>query len=369
MMRPPRKASRTWIGLLLVVSACLALGAAEGRAQAGNTFPHISLWAMPGAFQDSTLVDSSRCVGSFRGPLADSLVERPRTLTLRWLRDRRAEARPDFGGYRIYRVTNELDSTRMVLIRRFSLNSASDRAWRMSRVNPNTLDFVCPAVFDSAGNVTGGALAYDSVATFVDPDSNGNYIKVCRVVNQSGQCLSIGDSVVVLVPPPGPHDGVRTWYAITYERKNTISNDYEDLFVPDTLDAYARCSRPGDPTSCPNLNHKLANVIAAPVEATGGPAANLERVRVVPNPYRGREAWESGGVSEVHFLNLPPRATIAIYTVAGDLVRELAHADDVRDFERWDLRNADGRDVSSGIYVYRVESDAFSFQSRFVVIR
>jgi len=41
----------------------------------------------------------------------------------------------------------------------------------------------------------------------------------------------------------------------------------------------------------------------------------------------------------------------------------------VRDFERWDLKNQRGRNVASGIYMYRVESDAFEFQDRFIVIR
>ena len=47
----------------------------------------------------------------------------------------------------------------------------------------------------------------------------------------------------------------------------------------------------------------------------------------------------------------------------------LEHSDTVRDFERWDLKNQAGRDVSSGIYMYRVESQSFAFQDRFVIIR
>ena len=61
----------------------------------------------------------------------------------------------------------------------------------------------------------------DSVVTFVDPDSNGNYVKNCRRLDRFGRCLSRGDSVFRLVAPPGPHDGFRTWYAVTYELKNT----------------------------------------------------------------------------------------------------------------------------------------------------
>ena len=140
------------------------------------------------------------------------------------------------------------------------------------------------------------------------------------------------------------------------------------MFVPDTLDDWVRCKTRGDSLSCPNLNHKLYNLTPVPVEPTGGPTADLERVGVVPNPFREKEAWDRGQ-NELHFINLPPRATIKIYTIAGDLVARLEHVDPVRDFARWDLKNQNGRDVASGIYMYRVESGTFTFQDRFVVIR
>ncbi len=90
---------------------------------------------------------------------------------------------------------------------------------------------------------------------------------------------------------------------------------------------------------------------------------------VVPNPYRARSEWDSPTGHELHFINLPVEARIRIYTVAGDLVAELHHTDRVHDFERWNLKNGDGRDVTSGIYMYRVEASSFSFQDRFIVIR
>jgi len=89
----------------------------------------------------------------------------------------------------------------------------------------------------------------------------------------------------------------------------------------------------------------------------------------VPNPFRGGEAWDQTGSNEVHFINLPTQAKISIYTVAGDKVAILNHSDTVHDYELWNLKNGRGRDVSSGIYIYRVESTNFFFQDRFVVIR
>ncbi len=355
---PRRMTSVCRLALAVVAGASLAwpVGAQPG-------FPRIAVWAYPGAYQDSSLVVPGRCVGSFLGPMTDSVRAAPRTITVRFHRDRRAEARGDFGGYRIYRVTNLPDTMRMTLIRRFSRQIGDERLWQFSVVDTNSLEFICR-----------GRVAGDSVVTFVDPDSNGNWVKVCRRVDNVGRCLSRGDSVLKLIAPPGPHDGFRTYYSITYEVLNVVDNNYLDMFVdggPDSLNNYARCGTPGDTTTCPrfNLNHKALNLISAAIEPTGGPLPNLERVSVVPNPYRAHEAWDLPGAHELHFINLPARSTIRIYTLSGDLVTKLEHDDPVRDFERWDLKNQDGRDVASGIYMYRVEAGSFSFQNRFVVVR
>jgi hypothetical protein len=360
-----RKAGRvrfTPIPLLLALALSAWAGSPSvARAQTGETpqqFWHIPVWVQAGAWQDSTLLFPERCGGRFHGPLPDSIRTQARTLTVRFLRNRRVEARPDFAGYRIYRGVGSPDTSALVLLRRYSVNPGGTPLWNFSRVDTATLEFMC-----------GTVLAYDSVATFVDPDSSGSYQKVCRRTNAAGQCLSRGDSVWKLVAPPGPHDGFRTWYTVTYEARNVVDNDFTDLFVPDTTDGYARCGTYGVPSTCPNLNDKLANMIAEPVEPTIGPTANLLGVAVVPNPFRESERWDRPDGHEIHFINLPAQAKIRIYTVAGDLVRELNHNDTVRDFERWDLKNANGTDVVSGIYMYRVEAGSFTAQNRFVVIR
>jgi len=299
---------------------------ATAFAQSG--FPDIPVWSYPGAYQ--------------AGP--DSIAERGRTITVRWLRDPAAEQRRDFGGYRIYRVQNSPDSSQMTLLRRFSVQPGdSVFLWHFPKINGSTpLD--------------------QRVATFVDPDSSGNFVKRCRVIDEFGRCVSLRDSIWVLMTPPGPHNGFRTWYSITYEGRNINDNNYEDLFVKDPA-----CTNP-DTALCVNLNNKLAN-LTGPVEPTAGPSENLQQVSVVPNPFRANEAWDTNGANEVHFINLPSEARIRIYTIAGDLVADLQHNDTVRDFARWDLKNGNGQDVVSGIYVYRVESGVFTHQSRFIVIR
>ena len=361
--------SRRILPPTILLALALAAGAGFVRpARAG--YPSIPVWAFPGAWQDSTLLVPRRCVGSFTGPLADSVREQARTITVRFRRDPQAELRSEFGGYRIYRVVQTPDTTHMVLLRRYTLNEGDSLFdWHFSDVDrdpssPTYGRFVCS-----------GKLASDSIVTFVDPDSTGSYQKVCRRVDHLGRCLTPGDSIFTLVAPAGPHDGFLTWYAITYEARNATDNSYADLFVPDTSD-WTKCGTAGDPNTCPNLNNKSANLFPAPngrLEPTAGPLPNLLRVAVVPNPYRANEAWDPAGGHEIHFINLPPTARIKIFTVAGDLVRTLSHNDPARDFERWDLRNGKGEDVAAGIYLYRVDSTVngqpFSFQNRFIVIR
>lgn len=330
MDRFPRPA-RT--GLAVRILLCLGLAAACLPASASaqtSSFPDIAVWAYPGVYQAA-------------GP--DTIQARARAITVRFMRDPAAEARSDFGGYRVYRVQNAPDTSRMTLVRRFSRQTADSLfLWKQLPINSGTPDA-------------------DRIITFVDPDSAGNYVKRCRRVDEFGRCTSPGDSIFVLLAPPGPHNGFRTWYTVTYEGKNGLDADFLDLFVKDPA-----CTLP-DTAQCLNLNNKSRNLTELAVEATPGPTANLETVSVVPNPFRAGEAWDQAGGNEVHFINLPPAAKITIYTIAGDLVKEIDHNDPVRDFAIWDLRNGSGEDVSSGIYVYRVESGVFTARSRFVVIR
>ena len=100
-------------------------------------------------------------------------------------------------------------------------------------------------------------------------------------------------------------------------------------------------------------------------------------VTVVPNPYRGGVVWDRPPVAgdtfgrHVDFIGLPrTRATIRIYTLAGDLVQSLDHDGAQGDGEaRWNLISRNGQDVVSGVYLFTVDSSMGHQVGRFVVIR
>ncbi len=117
---------------------------------------------------------------------------------------------------------------------------------------------------------------------------------------------------------------------------------------------------------------------------------------VYPNPYYGSASWEGASESEedrrIMFANIPERAEIRIYTVAGDLIDVLEHdateydGSNVRwtetysDAEEtrfsggehaWDLLSQDNQIIARGIYVFVVKdkNSGDKRQGKFVVIK
>jgi len=100
-------------------------------------------------------------------------------------------------------------------------------------------------------------------------------------------------------------------------------------------------------------------------------------VWVVPNPFRGRAAWDRPSVPgdpfrrHVDFCGLPQSpSTIRIYTVAGDLVARVDHDGSGGDGQAsWNLISRNGQEIESGVYLFTVDSPLGQSIGRFVIIR
>ncbi len=102
-------------------------------------------------------------------------------------------------------------------------------------------------------------------------------------------------------------------------------------------------------------------------------AADLDNVFVVPNPLRGRAGWDDRGESSVRFVNVTPGAKCEVFNLAGDLVATIFNrvtSNEERGNIEWDTRNQTGRQVSSGVYIYRItDPQGNELISRFTIIR
>lgn len=85
---------------------------------------------------------------------------------------------------------------------------------------------------------------------------------------------------------------------------------------------------------------------------------DLDKIRVVPNPYYNQSAYELNQFDRViRFVNLPNgECTIRVFNLAGDLVRTLQKEDANASFLTWDVQTEGGFPIASGIYVYHVEA-------------
>ena len=104
-------------------------------------------------------------------------------------------------------------------------------------------------------------------------------------------------------------------------------------------------------------------------------ASDLDRVKVVPNPYLVSSQYEEEfgilrrePIRQLKFNNLPPVCTIFIFTVAGDKVKTIYHNSD-NGTETWDMRSDGNREIASGVYLYLVKTDTAQKLNRFAVIK
>lgn len=100
----------------------------------------------------------------------------------------------------------------------------------------------------------------------------------------------------------------------------------------------------------------------APVALSDNPNADkdnlLTKINVVPNPYYGYTGYEQNRLdTRVRIINLPRKATVSIYALDGSLIRRLEKDNANVSYIDWDIRNAKGLPIASGMYLMHVEAE------------
>ena len=82
----------------------------------------------------------------------------------------------------------------------------------------------------------------------------------------------------------------------------------------------------------------------------------------------GRTVTQRGD-RELQFRNLPPKCTIRIYTLLGELVQTI-EKDDNSSIAGWDLLSNEGQRIAYGVYIYHVDAPGVGEKiGRFAVIK
>jgi hypothetical protein len=151
----------------------------------------------------------------------------------------------------------------------------------------------------------------------------------------------------------------------------------------------------GNPANnLPSLESAINENITYAVPGKTVSAEQDRKIYVYPNPYRASALWDGFGTRErlIWFANLPARATIRIYTLAGDLIDEILHeattydGSDISLLDQqtksrvtefsggehaWDMISRNDQAIATGLYLYTVkdEDSGTIYSGKFVVIK
>jgi len=158
-----------------------------------------------------------------------------------------------------------------------------------------------------------------------------------------------------------------------YGANTGIEYEFTDVGLLNNVDYYysvTAFSKPDKILNFPPLESSISASSRMVVPGTA-PPETVGKVAVVPNPYRGDEAyyaynpaWEKPAGSRdrwmeqdrrIQFINLPAECEITIYTLAGDIIAKLYHNDVAKGYEDWNLTSDVGQAISSGLYLYTVQ--------------
>jgi hypothetical protein len=174
------------------------------------------------------------------------------------------------------------------------------------------------------------------------------------------------DEIIFLADPA---NNVASWWL----RYTLTSSTQPDTMLP----------RPGDVLTItlnrPFLNHDAFEFTTlAPSINQELAKTDMERIRVVPNPYIVSNSWEpqnpytdGRGERALHFIHLPAKCTIRIFNVRGQLVNSIEHDAGIYDGTAiWNMLTKDNLDISYGIYIYHVQAEGLGEKiGKFVVVK
>jgi hypothetical protein len=148
--------------------------------------------------------------------------------------------------------------------------------------------------------------------------------------------------------------------------------EYDESGLLNNVEYYYAVTAYSKPDTVINFPSQETSTSATALTVIPGtlPPSTVGNVGVVPNPYRGDIAynsyeppWERASGArqwmeqdrKIQFVNLPGNCQIKIYSIAGDLVFTIDHANQTLGYENWNLTSSAGQAISSGIYLFTVQ--------------
>ncbi len=261
--------------------------------------------------------------------------------------------RQSFEGYKLYKSTDE------------------GQTWGSRFItdeNGSIVDYVPEGQWDLVNSIQGASTI---VPTF-NLGSESGLDELIEIVENDTTILEIIDGDTVFF-------GVFTAGDTTGRRMYTDNNVIDGFRYRYALVAYSADTEGGEPPVQNSKNvgsqdiNAVPNIVSVvPHAARALTSSDLDKIKVVPNPYRVIADWEmSQDERMIKFTHLPAVCTIKIFNVAGELMRTLEHNvySSTESEEIWNLRTDENREIAPGLYFYYIQSNLGEKTGKFVIIK
>ncbi len=310
----------------------------------------------------------------------------------------------DFEGYRVWIARDERRSSYSVAAsydiedyNRWDYNQARSRF--ILKESPFSLEELRCMYGDSCGDTTWhpdfyprsqplvvpGEPGQDDLACYFEPQDHNRSVLANDPINATTPIKKVypdaprppvlePDSIRVLFPNGEDtlyltEEGFIKYYEYEYTFENLLPT------VPYWINVTAfDYGSPKSGLAALETNPTLLPVVTYPHPSVSEIAEENAGVYVYPNPYRLDDDYRFEGFEgrdrhdlpeertrEIHFANLPANCTIRIYTLDGDIVREITHgvdpADPLANHDSWDMITRNSQQPVSGLYYWTVEDE------------
>ena len=316
----------------------------------------------------------------------------------------------DFEGYKIY-IARDDRETSYSLLASYDIENYDKFVWNYEKqpeagwelLNfPMTLEEIRCA-YGSTSLSTGATACDDSLFDFLKfrpsfpyspanfPESLFYFVKHEHNVSEFGVTTSITKRFPNSPDPRGkPADSITAdfytddGYLKFFEYEFTIENIIPTVayYVSVTAMDFGWPKSGLEPLET-SITENAQQVYARIVDPAVG--ADSLQIVVYPNPYRIDGNYRARGfeglnqddrwserLRRIHFANIPTKCTISIFSLDGDLIREIRHDKDPGDptsrHAEWGLISRNGLRVVSGLYYWVVESDSRTEMGKLVII-
>ncbi|MEW6095549.1 MAG: thermonuclease family protein [bacterium] len=193
-----------------------------------------------------------------------------------------------------------------------------------------------------------------------DPTSRGitSSLHLFQAYDKDNKPIEVGTNSFILISLPYPDKNPEDGFV-----------DYPNAKIKEeTLKIYVLKNRRWAEVKNYSV-HPIENIVSAPISHFGVYMLiaqiipeTIDILKVYPNPFKPIR-----GDSEIIFDGLPQNTNIRIYDISGSLIKEIENI--TTGSYNWDVKDACGQDVASGIYIYIVSYDDKKKIGKIAVIR